>query len=1088
MTSERLHEGTPPEIVEALGGRVPTEQQWNAIAHPLEPAVVVAGAGSGKTAVMAARVVYLALVHAGRIEADHGGAPPSRVLCLTFTNKAAEELSDRVRRATAGLGLPDGEEATVRTYHAFAADLLSDHGLRLGLPATPKLLTGGERWQMAERLLDDREFIAIETAWVPSLVRNALELADACANQLIDPEDLLRQEEEFLARLEDPSERHEKARRTVGLQRVEVARMAADFQRLKREMGALDYGDQISEACRLVRDHPEVARELRDRFSVVLLDEYQDTNIAQAELLKSLFGTGYPVFAVGDPDQNIYAWRGATLRNILHFGEDFGTGDDPLPLYVNFRSGSRILDVANAVIAAVPEERRTKDKILRHHEPLGDGEVLTFVAGDERAEAAQIADMIRERLGAPKRDGTPLTYGDIVILCRKKRLFAPIAEVLREEGIPAEVIDLGGLLQLPEVVEVVAWLRLLDDPGSNVSLARILLGPRWRIGYRDLAFMARWSAGRNRALAGELETDGSPGDVRFALVEALEHLDEIEGLSAEARERLREFREVLAGVREEVRRPLGDLVAEVMERSGILAELEMSPSSAALGARRNLLNLVDHVAAFAPVDGEATLSAFIAYLDAAGETEDELEPAQVAEADTVRLMTIHKAKGLEWPVVFVPGLAEHPRGGSSIFPDVSRQDNPVLGKTTVPLEMRRDREDLPDFDGDIDAFKADLREQGYEEEARLCYVALTRAQEVLVASCARWYTGPSEPYEPGRFLVEIQGSESSRTLFEAEASEENPIAARQAEVAATWPGPGKADDADDLFPEGWREAAVEAVRDPASTARRAGSVLGAKGVEEFRRRLGAHEERAGLIEERVTGSPDPVLPTSLSVSSVIDYERCPKLFYWSHVRPLPRRPNPRARLGSEVHRWIELQSRGQATLLDVDEGPDLTTDERLGEPSDAERMRAAFRDSRFADVTPLYTERPFLLYLDGVVVGGRIDAVFGTPQGPWEVVDYKTGRVPADDDPISGLQLDLYALACVEVWGKQPEDLTLTYFYLAEGKEVSRPAGDPEEIRERIHRSLAAAAAGEFAPSPGPQCRWCDFLTFCKEGREHLNG
>jgi DNA helicase-2/ATP-dependent DNA helicase PcrA len=219
---------------------------------------------------------------------------------------------------------------------------------------------------------------------------------------------------------------------------------------------------------------------------------------------------------------------------------------------------------------------------------------------------------------------------------------------------------------------------------------------------------------------------------------------------------------------------------------------------------------------------------------------------------------------------------------------------------------------------------------------------------------------------------------------------------------------------------------------------------------------------------------------------VIDYERCPKLFYWSHVRPLPRRPSPRARLGSEIHRWIEVQSRGQATLLDVDEGPDLTTDERLAEPSDAERMRATFRGSRFAEATPLYTERPFLLYLEGTVVGGRIDAVFGTPDGPWEVVDYKTGRVPDEDDPLSGLQLDLYALACVDVWGKRPEDLTLTYFYLAEGKEITRPADDPDEVRTRVLRSLSAAAAGEFSPRPGPQCRWCDFLTFCPEGQKHL--
>ncbi|MDQ3990977.1 MAG: PD-(D/E)XK nuclease family protein, partial [Actinomycetota bacterium] len=264
------------------------------------------------------------------------------------------------------------------------------------------------------------------------------------------------------------------------------------------------------------------------------------------------------------------------------------------------------------------------------------------------------------------------------------------------------------------------------------------------------------------------------------------------------------------------------------------------------------------------------------------------------------------------------------------------------------------------------------------------------------------------------------------------------------------------------------------------------TALGPGDAERFRARLEADRERARLIEDRLAVPRTPPAPSTLSVSSVIDYVKCPKLFYWSAVRPLPRRPNPAARLGSEVHRWIELQGSGQATLLDVDELPDLSTDERSGDPPPARRLKEAFRASRFASRTPLYTERPFLLYVDGMVVGGRIDAVFGTVDGPWEVVDYKTGRVPPESDPLTGLQLDLYGLACVEVWGKRPEDLTLTYLYLAEGKEVTRPAGDPTEVRARVARALAGIAAARFEPTPGRQCGWCDFLAFCPPGREHV--
>jgi DNA helicase-2/ATP-dependent DNA helicase PcrA len=151
-----------------------------------------------------------------------------------------------------------------------------------------------------------------------------------------------------------------------------------------------------------------------------------------------------------------------------------------------------------------------------------------------------------------------------------------------------------------------------------------------------------------------------------------------------------------------------------------------------------------------------------------------------------------------------------------------------------------------------------------------------------------------------------------------------------------------------------------------------------------------------------------------------------------------------------------------------------------------ERLRQAFLDSRFAGTVPLFTERPFLLHLDGFVVSGRIDAVYGVADGPWEVVDYKTGRRPSDDDPLTGLQLDLYALACVDVWSKKPEDLKLTYLYLGTGEESTRAAGDVEETRARAAEALRGIAAGQFQPTPGDYCRWCDFLQFCEPGRKHL--
>jgi RecB family exonuclease len=178
-----------------------------------------------------------------------------------------------------------------------------------------------------------------------------------------------------------------------------------------------------------------------------------------------------------------------------------------------------------------------------------------------------------------------------------------------------------------------------------------------------------------------------------------------------------------------------------------------------------------------------------------------------------------------------------------------------------------------------------------------------------------------------------------------------------------------------------------------------------------------------------------------------------------------------------------MKSRGQATLLEVEDEPDVTVEELAGTPGKLEDLRSAFLRSRFADRVPLYAERPFLLPLEGIAIKGRIDAIYGLPDGPWEIVDYKTGRLPPDDDPLARLQLDLYALACIEVWHKAPEDLRLTYLYLAAREERSHTVGDVEAVRERIGSWLRGIGAAAFEPTPGPQCRFCDFRPFCDAGK-----
>jgi DNA helicase-2/ATP-dependent DNA helicase PcrA len=1077
----------PEEIVRAMGAE-PTEEQWHAISMPLEPYVVVAGAGSGKTSVMAARVVYLALVALGRIDAAHEGVLPGNVLCLTFTNKATENLVLRIRSALSHLDLPEGEEPEILNYHGFAAQILERHGLLAGIEPGQRILTSAQRNELCASVLDDMTFRHVRAEWQPSLITSILELSDQAANHRVDPLAVVAFNE---ARLNQLKELRSTRILEAAEQRIELAVAAERFRAAKERLGLIDFGDQITLALKTVEGFPDVAADYRSRFRSLILDEYQDTNVAQADLLHGVFGNGFPVTAVGDPDQNIYAWRGASLFNLLRFPDRFACADgsaaQKLPLYTNFRSGARILAAADRIIADVPEEQRPDPgKELRPFPPNGEGEVQLARLPDEEAEASWIGDRIVALHDAGER------WSSIAVLCRKSRLFLPLQHALAERRVPVEIVGLAGLLKLPAVVEVLAYARAVDDPYASVELARILLGPRYRVGFKDLAVVAAWAKGRNYELRDEEEDETTP----FLFAEALEHLDDESvraGLSDEGYARLQEFRAELSELRVEARRPVGEFLAEVVRRTGLRAELEASADvAAATATQRNLAAFLDEVHAFAPVEGELTLRAFLEYVRAEEELErQEWAPVQPSDEDSVKVMTIHQAKGLEFGSVFVPGFAKE------ILPDARVQQNPAEKGKSLDFELRGDADILPKFNNVLKQFWFSLRDQAMIEERRTAYVALTRAKRRLFVTGAHWYGEAETAKRPSEFFDELSAwaeETGSATVDPGpDVSEENPLVSYRERLSTPWPGPALRQEPDPLFRDGWRTAAAEAARAGGATSLLQPNeatlleTLPPEEVARFEELAAGRVRTAAAALDRDRETPElPPLPATIAVSGAIEYALCPKRFYWTTVRPLPRFSGPAARIGTQVHRWIELRSSGQTSLLELDESPDLTAEELSGQPGKVDRLQQNFLSSRFAGTTPLFAERPFLLHVDGFVIAGRIDAIYGEPDGAWEVVDYKTGRQPEEDDALASLQLDVYALACIDVWGKRSEDVKLTYLYLASGTEVSHPAGDPEAVRERLLRSFEAMASGAFDPTPGPQCRWCDFLSFCDAGQGYV--
>jgi ATP-dependent DNA helicase UvrD/PcrA len=1078
----RVH--CPPEVVVAMGAE-PTPEQWDAISMPLEPYVIVAGAGSGKTSVIAARVVYLALVALGRVpDVGHEGVLPGNVLCLTFTNKATENLMLRVRRALQAVALPEGEEPTVLNYHGFAAQVIERYGLLAGIESGQRVLTLAQRSELCAKVLDQMSFEAVKAEWQPTVLDKILSLADQMANHCRTSDEVVAFNEE---RLEVLAKHRSDRAYNSARERIELAQAVQRFQDLKQSLGVIDFGDQITLALDIVERFPQVAAEYRSRFRTAVLDEYQDTNVAQAKLISRVFGDGFPVAAVGDPDQNIYAWRGASLFNLLQFPAEFPRADGSpaakLPLYTNFRSGASILEAADRIISSLPAAQRPDpDKKLEPWEANGPGEVTLCRTTDEWAEASWIADRIVELHDA---DAAANPWSSFAVLCRKSRLFVPLGRAFEERKIPVEIVGLAGLLKLPEVVEVLAYARAVALPYASVSFARILLGPRYRVGFKDLARVAAWAKDKNWGLRVEDDDETAP----FLFAEAFEHLDEVEFLSDEGRERLDEFRAEQAALRAEAGRPVWEFLAEVIRLTGLLAELDATPDeSFGRSVKRNLAAFLDEVHAFSPLEGELTLRAFLDYVDAVEAADrPEWSPVQPSEEDSVKVMTIHVAKGLEFDTVFVPGLAK------GILPDPQVQNNPAEKGKSLDFELRGDADILPKFDGVLSHFWQDLRAQEEREERRACYVALTRARKRLFVSGAHWYGDGETVKERSSFFEELAawGEESGKAEVERgpEPPEENPLAGYRERFVKDWPGPARRQDADSAFPEGWRRTAADAAEQGSVQADLIES-LGPEDREAYERTASSHRLVAADLARREAGADNgarPGIPATVAVGGLVDYARCPKRFYWTTIRPLPRFSGPAARIGTQIHAWIERRSSGQASLIDLEEAPDLTAEELSGEPGKVERLQRAFDDGRFAGTVPLFAERPFLLHVGGYAVSGRIDAIYGAPDGPWEVVDYKTGRQPDASDELSGLQLDVYALACMEVWKKRPDELTVTYFYLGSGNEVTRPASDLDATRDRVLRSLTAMAEGKFEPTPGPQCRWCDFLSFCDAGRAYVD-
>lgn len=962
-------------IVDAT--KTPTPEQVRVIEAPRRPLLVVAGAGSGKTETMSMRVLWLL--------ANHPDLTPSSILGLTFTRKAAGELGERLRERIRLLSreMPQlcerlDEDPVALTYNSFAERIVSEHGMRIGIDPDFSMLSEAGAIDLMTQIVESWPTDLDDELTPAGVVGQVLHLAGEIAEHGYTVESAREVLEEFGRELEQVGRGNKVSCKAIDVNSRRIAFLGpiAAYQQRKREMGVLDFSDQLVLATRIVREAPAVRAALREEFRAVLLDEFQDTSVIQMDLLSMIFAD-HAVTAVGDPNQAIYGWRGASASSLESFLDRFQTGvpdeGQTLTLSTAWRNDVSILDAANRVAAPlreVPsfqvgkEQLKAQSPVLVPRGGAGPGSVdIAFTQDYDEALGAMV-DFVQRVRSQPVKDGKRRS---VAVLSRQRRDFPFIDDALREAGIPTEIVGLGGLLDQPAVQDVRAALELAYDVEASPWLARLLAGID--LGAADLMALGDWARylarqeGVHPHQAVLLDAVDSPPKPGWA--------DKGRpAISEEAVRRVRLLGERLRQVREGVGRSITEQVERAILIMGTLDDVIADPLS--MGGRAALDEFISVAAAYEQETPGASLGSFLAYLDMAEKREDGLDaPLGEPDPNAVQILTVHGSKGLEWDGVVVFGLAD---GSFPMHKSKSRSwtDEPPANKAWVtdagslPHPLRGDRADLPPFEFDVEGAKnpstafrkwlegeygVSLGEHAEREERRLAYVAMTRARSAQLLVGSWLYPGSSATKFPARYLMEASSQLFEHTPAPSEGTVEA-LEDRGVWGSGAWrdlgvssvagdgkcliaPVPGEeertalsAPTASETFPQEpgpSRQRVAAAARAVEAQIR---DLAQDQDVYEALAQLGddpAVRDTVALIEEYHLSRETPVVDLwaehvpATSVSALLqDADE----FARDMRRPMPARPSSFSALGTVFHAWVERELH----LASADPASEITAD------------------------------------------------------------------------------------------------------------------------------------------------------------------
>jgi DNA helicase-2/ATP-dependent DNA helicase PcrA len=1038
----------PDNLMENLN-----KEQLEAVLHKDGPLLIVAGAGTGKTTVITQKIAYMI---------EQGWAKSDEVLALTFTEKAAGEMEERVDRL-----LPIGYlDLWISTFHGFAEKILKAHGLDIGLSSDAKLLNEFEQWILIKKNLDKFNLdyyrpAGNQTKFINALLKHFSRLKD----EDISPADYLKYAEGLKEDLDNtlsgtkgkargatkphpktsphPSpclpdrqasqgegefskEREINEQETMRIN--EVANAFHVYQQLLLDEGAMDFGDLINYCLKLFRERPAILEKYRQQFKYVLVDEFQDTNWAQYELVKMLVESRSNLIVVGDDDQSIYRFRGASMSNILQFKKDYPKSKQTV-LVKNYRSRQNILDLSYDFIKLNNPNRlefqlNKKTKKQKNKTELnkklvaqnkGEGKIEMIKGEDLGDEVRQVIERIAELKIKDKEAG----WGDFAILVRANDSAKEFCAALDAAGLPYQFLASRGLYSKPVIMDIIAYLKLLDDYHESKAMYRVLNLPPFGFSYQELVNLNFWAGKKTWSL---YETMRNASGLSLG-AEICGKIDKVLNLISKHTALVRDH-------------GAGEIILAFLNDSGYLKYLISQEEQKSREAANFLNQFMKRVKTFEAGSDDRSIKAFLEEFNMEIDSGEEggLAPDIEAGPETIKILTVHGAKGLEFKYVFIANLVD------KRFPTIERKEQIVIPDELV-------REILPE--GDVHL----------EEERRLFYVAMTRAKEGLFFSWGKDYGGARKK-KLSRFLNEIGVIDINKETKFMKSDFGHP----------------KSD-----FEEINLKSKI-------------------------------------LPTGRQVENPKFQIPAFYSYTKLAAFKNCPYQYRFAHVLKIPARGKYIFSFGQSMHLVMqklfnlinERKAKAQGSLFSkeprTEKNPRITFEEILDiynkswidDWYENKKQKEEFRDKgkkilknyyeKFKDNWPnaLSLEQGVNLRVGGYRIYGKIDRVDDLGAAGIQIVDYKTGQPKKEND--FGLdnkeQLLIYQMALGQIMDKKIANLQ--FYYLEDGSELDFLGSDKDiekmegKIVERIKEIEEATKKDEFPPNPSPLCKYCDFFGICE--------